>query len=223
MVNWIHILQDLGNIRTIRRELTGRLRITAVAIFCAVSGPGLRFLVQRLYVSLEDVTSPPRPLKEKKKKATLIECMFHSSVNHSTYSHLIKNSASNDFTKADGPCGDLIRHAAFIATPFRRAPTVRQPTPSPGRTRARGAAANARRRHTPERTGWGTFENTRISSEDREAWGALPWALRPWGLTSPSRRQEEIRLSASSEGRLLRCRGSSGCCGVGAGRGPRRT
>lgn len=71
MVNWIHILQDLGNIKTIILKLTGWLRITVVAIFCAMSGPRLQFLVQRLYFSLKDVTSPSLPLKKKKKKSNI--------------------------------------------------------------------------------------------------------------------------------------------------------
>lgn len=61
MANWIHILQDLGNIKTIILALAGWVRVTAMAIFHAMSGPGLQILAQRLYFSLKDVTFPPPP------------------------------------------------------------------------------------------------------------------------------------------------------------------
>lgn len=65
MANWIHILQDLGNIKTIVLVLTGWVQITAVAIFRTMSGPRLQILVQRLYFSLKDVPSlPPSPQKK---------------------------------------------------------------------------------------------------------------------------------------------------------------
>lgn len=117
MANWIHILQDLGNIKTIIRTLTGWVCISAVTIFHAMSGPRLQILAQRLYFSLKDVTSPPPPFK-KKKKSRLIYCVFNSFINHSTCLNLIKILPEMIFPEADGLFGKLMWHT-LISTKFR--------------------------------------------------------------------------------------------------------
>jgi len=42
VVNWTHVLQDLGNVKTIILTLTVWVRVTLVAIFWALAGPRLQ-------------------------------------------------------------------------------------------------------------------------------------------------------------------------------------
>ena len=48
MVNWTHVLQDLGNVKTIILTLTVWVHVTVVAIFWALAGPRLQIPALRL-------------------------------------------------------------------------------------------------------------------------------------------------------------------------------
>lgn len=67
MVNWTHVLQDLGNVKTIILTLTVWVRVTLVAIFWALAGPRLQIPAPRLIFPEGCHFSTPT-LKQKKKK-----------------------------------------------------------------------------------------------------------------------------------------------------------
>ena len=120
MVNWTHVLQDLGNVKTIILTLTVWVRVTAVAIFWALAGPRLQIPAPRLIFPEGCHFSTPtlKKKKKKKKRSRWTECMFNSSVNHLTYLNLIKILPEMIFMKADGLIWKLIWYALF-STRFR--------------------------------------------------------------------------------------------------------